>query len=272
MKRTFSTEEAQRIFAAAAERQQATLRDEGEHLTLSELEESAAAAGIDPEHVRAAAERLVRPSHTASKRRFLGLPVENRRSIALPFPLDDNTWGRIVEELRSVFGKRGLATEVGVLREWTSDAGEQRSPVMVTAEPDGNGTRLTIERSTWSQTLGLGGGTLSLFITAIMLSLTAAASGETDLWLVALFMTVIGLILTAALFAGTRIAANRDSKRFEEAFRRIRHVGSAPHVNEPQSATNQATDPPHQKPLLSIDDTPETTPLRQNSSTRHRER
>lgn len=224
MKRTFSKEEARQIFADAAERQQELVREADDHLTLDELEESALAAGIDPAHVRAAAEHLVRPAHSSAQRSFLGVPVENRRSVTLPFQVGDEEWGRIVVELRSVFGKRGLASDVGAIREWVSDANEHNSPIRVTAEPEGEATRLTIERSTLSRILGFGGGSMSILLTAVILLSIAVGGGEADVFIPAFIMLMVGILFATGVVVGSRASASRDTQRFEEAVRRIRQI------------------------------------------------
>ena len=237
MKRTFSKEEAQQIFAAAADRQQAEHRETGERLTLEELEEAAAAAGINSKHVLAAAEDLVLLAHAGTQRRVLGLPVESSRSITLSHAVDDPEWGLIVEELRAVFKKRGIATEVGAVREWASESDDRRSPVRVTAAPAGEGTRLTFERSRWNQVAGLGGGALSLILTAALLAVIASVGGETDLLLPIIIMSIVGALFSVGVAVGTRASATRDEARFDEAVRRIRQIGEkratgAPSVGE----------------------------------------
>lgn len=223
MKRTFSKEEAQQIFAAAADRQQAHHHETGERLTLEELEEAATAAGIDPIHVRAAAEGLMLPAGAGTQRRVLGLPVESSRSITIPFAVDDVEWGLIIEELRSVFKKRGIATEVGAVREWASESDDRRSPVRVTASPAGEATSLSFERSRWNQVAGLGSGALSLLFTAFILAIVSAAGGAADVPI--LLMTIIGGLFSVGVAVGTHAIAKRDEARFDEAIRRIQRIG-----------------------------------------------
>ncbi|MDX1428832.1 MAG: hypothetical protein R3282_01040, partial [Rhodothermales bacterium] len=147
--RKFSREEAEEIFAGAARRQQEARTKDESHLTLEELEAAARDAGIDAEFVRAAAADLLRPSHASHVRRFVGIPVEVRKSKLLPAPPTAVDWGAVVTGLRSVFGKQGMATDLGTVREWTSDPSEGSMPARVVIEPYEDGTRVTIERKMW---------------------------------------------------------------------------------------------------------------------------
>ena len=143
----FSEEEAQRIFARAAERQHAA-GDAPPGFSLDELTEIGAAAGLSPEHLRAAVAEVHAEQAAPGAETFGGVPVAVRRSRVLPGPLTDESWEAVVGRLRRTFGSKGLTTEVGRTREWTgtNTAGGLLN-LHATAIPVEGGTRILLETS-----------------------------------------------------------------------------------------------------------------------------
>lgn len=141
MSRQFSQDEAQDIFARAAQRQHATdMRGEG--LTLAELQEIGRAAGLDPEHVAAAvADAGQRPVEPAV---YAGVNVTPRASRVVSGEMTDDVWEQVVARLRQTFETQGVASDVGRVREWTSGSD---SNLLLTAEPAPGGTAVTITTS-----------------------------------------------------------------------------------------------------------------------------
>ena len=145
----FSEDEARRIFARAAERQQAA-EPASEGLSLAELQEVGRAAGLDPSHVAAAVAEVrggvVSPD--APPATFLGVDVEPRASRVLPAEVTDDVWGQMVGRLRPTFKTIGVTSEVGAVREWqgTNERGGL-SNLCMTAEPAEGGTLVTLQTS-----------------------------------------------------------------------------------------------------------------------------
>ena len=250
MKRQFSKEEARRIFADAAERQQAAQPEDNEYLTLEELEESATAAGIDSAYIRAAAENFVRPTRLEAHRRFLGIPVETKKSVLLPFAVGDEEWALIVAEIRSVFKRHGIASEVGTIREWISEASSRATPIRVTLEPIGDETRLTIERSMWRRTLGAGAGSMGIVVASFLLfALSIAGAGE-EAWMPALIMLVMGTLFATGVVTTTRLASRHDAKRFDLAIEGIRKIGTERSEATSQIYPNEETRPTVPEPAV----------------------
>ncbi|MBT8402082.1 MAG: hypothetical protein KJO98_16520 [Rhodothermia bacterium] len=215
-RRKFSREEAEQIFAGAARRQQEARHHDETFLTLDELEAAAKDAGIDEEHVRAAAADILRPSHAPHVRSFLGVPVEVRESKLITVPPAAVDWGAVVTGLRSVFGKQGVATDLGSVREWTSDAAEGNMPTRVVIEPEGGGTRVTVERKMWPSVVGvLSGAATTLSVGLIIAGLWLAGSGGNPMWVPALVVTAFSVIFGAV---GHRLI-NREGKRTIARFR-----------------------------------------------------
>ena len=83
MDRQFSEDEAREVFARAAERQH-EVRSKGEGLSLDELRAIGREAGLDPEHIEAAA-RAVATGEPETGRTGLGpLPSGVFRTVVLP--------------------------------------------------------------------------------------------------------------------------------------------------------------------------------------------
>ncbi|MEZ4417567.1 MAG: hypothetical protein R3E10_17565 [Gemmatimonadota bacterium] len=221
----FTDDEIRLILARAAERQEQTghgraLARTG--LTLSDLEAVASEAGIDPEHVTAAAREL-------QLRREQGLPApvsSNPDELAhvrvFSGPVDDELWGHIVGELRSTFGVAGATSQFGRIREWatTTDKNDSggRPAIRVRVEPDGEGTSITIRQSLKSMRQlptvlgGIFGGFAVVF--AVLIGLGAFEPGAAVLPAVFGGASILSWI-------GARLAYRGTLAKSEDQFRRV---------------------------------------------------
>ncbi|MDT0631747.1 hypothetical protein RQM47_05505 [Rubrivirga sp. S365] len=147
MPERFSEEDARRIFARAAERQQAA-EPAAEGLSLAELQEVGRAAGLDPAHVAAAVAEVRGAPAPAPPATFLGVDVEPRASRVIPGGVTDEVWEQMVARLRQTFKSKGTPTDVGRIREWTSGP---NSSLYATVEPVPEGTRVTLTTSKASE-------------------------------------------------------------------------------------------------------------------------
>jgi hypothetical protein len=103
-------------------------------LTLAEIQSIGVEVGVAPEEIARAAASL--DARGRKKRTSWGMPIEVGHSVALPRPLSDDEWERLVGELRSTFGARGRVRVQGGLREWTN------GNLHACAEPTQTGYRL----------------------------------------------------------------------------------------------------------------------------------
>lgn len=103
--RRYRDEEVREIFEAAARQEIGgpPASPEAQGLTLVDLQEIGREIGLEPTAVTRAAAAL-----------------EVGRSVALPRPLSDSEWERLVAELRTTFGARGSVVSRGGLREWVN--------------------------------------------------------------------------------------------------------------------------------------------------------
>ncbi|MEL7360478.1 MAG: hypothetical protein AAFN13_00250 [Bacteroidota bacterium] len=149
----YSEAEVQAILKRAAERQhRADLSAEARASGLSknELEHVAAAAGIDPEHVQAAAlevERGTAPTAAPTLlERAAGAPTRIHLERTTPGHLDDALWQKLVVELRRTFDTPGIPDQLGAIREWRSNPNVQDQATFQAEEVDGV-VHLTLRRS-----------------------------------------------------------------------------------------------------------------------------
>ena len=188
----FTEEEARQIFARAAERQHA-VEARGEGLSLKELQEIGREVGLDPEHVAAAVAEL-RSGLPVEPVVVAGVDVTPRRVRVLPGELTDEVWEQMVGRLRQTFGAKGIPSEVGRRREWTSGP---TSNLHVVAEPVAGGTSVTLETARDSGAAGLwlapatGGGAVLLFL---VLAALQGKLGDPVLWGFVVAFLVFGVV------------------------------------------------------------------------------
>lgn len=120
--RKFNDEEVALIIKRAAELQQ-TQQTESEPstaLTLTEVEEIAREAGIDPKLIRQAAHGLDRPSETSRPSPWLGAPTSLvfERVVDGEIPIED--FEPLINEIRRTLGDNGVPSVLGRTLAWTS--------------------------------------------------------------------------------------------------------------------------------------------------------
>jgi hypothetical protein len=250
MPRRYSEEEAQRIFALVADRQRMTSGAEG--LSLSELEEAAQAAGLDPGLVAIAAAEL--DSAPQAEKTLLGTPIEVIRSRVFDGTLDDDAWASMVAACRREFGQPGMAGQIGRLREWTVISGGTKNGITtrLTVEPTGDGTRVTLSRSIRDTVFGF---TLAATIQWVMATLFFTlwmAGVDPEMWIASMVMAGMGTLFGVGAQIGSRVWRRREARRFESLLDRLELVArdTAP---QPSSRTVRA-EPRIDPGLLDTDD------------------
>jgi hypothetical protein len=111
-----------------------------EGLTLVQLQDIAAEAGIAPDRIASAARSLeVRPRIGQDEDPYLGVVVDVSHVVALPRMMSDDEWDRFVVRLRDTFDDPGQVRKEGSLRTWT------HGTLKVLLEPLAQGARLRFE-------------------------------------------------------------------------------------------------------------------------------
>jgi hypothetical protein len=170
--RRYDDDEAAEIFRKAAEGPQSlpsqAAGDQG--MTLAELQDIAREAGISPDAVAIAARSLeIQPR--ASGRRFLGLPIDVERTVALERRLSDAEWERLVVQLRETFHARGQVSSTGSFRQWTN------GNLQVLLEPTPTGQRLRLSTMKGNAVASMSIGIAMLGIGVVM-AIAATISGH----------------------------------------------------------------------------------------------
>ena len=128
--RRFNDEEVALIIKRAAELQQTERVEPSTALTLSDVEQIAREAGIDPELIRRAALGLDRPAPEARPSVWFGSPTHLvfERVVEGEIPTDE--FEPMVAEIRRSVGDNGIPSVLGRTLSWTSSPGGRRSPSM----------------------------------------------------------------------------------------------------------------------------------------------
>lgn len=232
MARHFSEEEARRIFARAAERQHSGPAL-GEGLTLEELQAIGREAGIDPEHVAAAAAEDVGPYRPPM---WAGVPIRTQRVRRLAGPVDDAAWGRILDVLRERHQTPGAAEQIGDRRSWTVHEGSLHGE-RVRIETTPGGTALTVESGLAPEKgTAVGLTVMAGFLGALMGVVGAVKDKPSLLWF-AFVMAVLVVVVPLVTRASARRRARTRPAEMDALADRIEriaasappsHVGAAP--------------------------------------------
>ncbi|NNF13487.1 MAG: hypothetical protein HKN72_09695 [Gemmatimonadetes bacterium] len=226
----FSEDDARKILARAAERQEAAERAQlgsGGGVSLEELQSIADEVGIDPNYVQAAAGELALKQRSPAMDFRMGLPTRLEEVRMLPGSVSDRQWGQMVAVFREAFGRSGMTAEFGDVREWISaNIGSEGMPVTVRLEPTEDGTLMTLSQSTKTITgLGpaLGGsfGAMGGFLAALL----AVGDFENAVWVlpVLLFILAIGSVGGVAL--GGRSFVKKRTALFDSVADKVELIG-----------------------------------------------
>lgn len=219
--RRYDEDEVRRILGHAGELQ-AREADRDGGLTIGQLEEVAREAGLDPAHVRRAAESLpaprsLAPAAPAGIARWRGGPtqlVAERRLSRAPTPAMHE---RLVSLLREWSGASGDVSVVGSTLSWRGRVGKAR--IEVELAPDGGGALLRVRADLTElaadtyggRAIALGGGAGFLAVASTISLLGPAAFA-------------VGGALVAA---GALAARHRYARLVEEHEREARSLADA---------------------------------------------
>ena len=236
--RRYSEQEIAAIFEQAAEAQKAAQGQlsRGEGLTVAELQQIGKEAGLTPEFIAQAADKLDRkPLMVAASpsSRYLGLPISISRTIDLPGPLSDEAWERLVADLRETFQAAGKVEQDGSLRHWWN------GNLHAFVEPSASGYRLRMHmlNEYWRGVLT---GSMVFLAMGIMFILTLAASGDfMVVWDKTIFMSIFAMAglggLGLSAYRLPRWVREREQQMEAVAARAVELTGevSAPISHEP---------------------------------------
>ena len=241
-KRRYSESEITLIFKQAAKAQEATRRNlsHSEGLTLAELQHIGQEAGITPAFIARAAATLNQADVPPPPSTYLGLPLSVARTVALPGPLSDEGWDRLVGDLRETFQASGEVWRDGSLRQW------RNGNLYAHVEPTDSGHRLRFRTTSATLQSGLIGG-LILFAVGLVFMLTLALKGdfmvELDKTFFVSMFAVLGLgSMGVSAYRLPYWAAQRGRQMEAIATRAVERAGTSPAVSPLKSAAPQGLD------------------------------
>lgn len=204
--RRYGDREVRRLLQRAAELQkQESVReyaDDGGGLTLTDLQEVAAEAGIHPRYIQQAAAGIEqsRPSGFAARLAGTGLTITVERVV--PGELAEEGFEQAILEIQRAFSGSGNASMVGRTLMWKSDTMDHQSSLQVTVSSRRGETRIRAEErlhgTAAAAHLGIVVGAGTGVGLGVGISVGLAALGS------ALFATLFPVGAIGGLYAGVR--------------------------------------------------------------------
>ncbi len=270
----YTDNEVHAIFERAAARQDEAERAEDASragLSLTELQQIGQEAGIDPAHIALAASELgvsgVSPV-TPQQDSFIGIPTRLSTSRVINGHISDDAWERMVLELRNIYGRDGIAGEIGKVREWTvtSSVGRMDRPVKVTLKPEETDTLVIVNQELKGQAIGFSIGTavyLAMGLLMVLVNLLSTSGDPPPIGVGMMFLGMATLFFGGALF-GTRIYAKSQQTKFARTLDRIELIAGSSAAEETLSEAA--------RPQIDLDALPDAgQSVAEEAQRRHRE-
>ncbi|RMH59952.1 MAG: hypothetical protein D6685_10715 [Bacteroidetes bacterium] len=219
--RLYGDQEIRAILRRAAERQHLDPAppQHREGLTLEELQQVAAEAGIEPAHVEAAIAEIERTPPEARGVQVWGAPMHVEREGFIEGTVPDPAWEEMVAALQQAYNGPGEVRRIGRTREW-SFAGSSGDGVLVSvAERDG-GTRIRLSTSLTSRAVSSYAPALAI---GFILSMVAVGTIESGLLASVAFVTILGVFYAAAR-AVFRYLAGFQRDKADDVMRRLEAI------------------------------------------------
>jgi hypothetical protein len=154
--RRYGDREIAKILKRASQMQrESPARPDPSGLTLAELEEIAAEAGIDVENLRLAAAEVATQPENSLETRVLGAPLTQRLQRAIPGELPTEAFGSLVPLLQVESGTTGQASTVGRTLTWAStSSGNSARTLNVLVIAENGETRIQLEERSSQAAIG----------------------------------------------------------------------------------------------------------------------
>ena len=226
-------------------------------LSLDELEQIAAEAGIDPDYVKAAALEL-EEGRTDKSYHVFGGPTSIELERIVEGEMTEAKWEEAVGEIRRIFEAAGEVGQIGRTREWIhrDQTGER---VHITVAPQGENTKIRLFYRMTDWAVALHAPITSVAIAPIILQFIFLNLGP-------LLETAIGLFILMAFHMLARLAFGALSRKQERKSRkllaRLEELIAVPDATAPEPAQRIATPLPGRidAALLSDDAAPDHAP------------
>lgn len=221
-RRLYTDKEFSAVLKRAAELQRDEGFDDSPGLSLSELEQIAEDAGIDSGFVRRAAFELEAGEFAESNRLFGG-PTHIDFERIVDGEMSEETWDRVVGEIRRTFAADGRIREESLEREWIHQD-QMGARAHLTVAPTGSETRIRVSyRLTewlWLHFIMLCVGIAPVAVQYAVLNLGAIA--ETG---IALFILMVFYMIGWITF---RVFSRRQERRMRRLIARLERIVADP--------------------------------------------
>ncbi len=239
--RLFGEEDVAKILKRATERQ-SKRKAPSAGLTLEEIKQVAAEAGIDPRHIADAAREITEPSagtlqaapNTApsiDRPNFWGGPLSVTRETVVDGTIDEFAWEEMVSEARREFNDTGEVRKWSNSREWASSVNNARSHVTITTRS--GKSRLQVF---WSNTaLAAAAWVPALVVSLISLPIVFEELALTGGLAAFVILSVLIMAFSAARQA-TSLIARQQQKKMDRLLARLEQIArlrAAPGLDVP---------------------------------------
>ncbi len=219
--RRFSEREIREVFERAAAQQQAASQP-SEGLTVAEMQEVAASAGIAPEFVAQAAQAVALGEPERGRTTIGPVPTGVYHTELLPVPPSDDLWARLTADLRRTFDAEGKVRADGPVREW------RNGNLRATLEPAGTGSRLSLRTRRDAAASGAVNGAVLMAVGVVAVAISLVGYGDAETALGWLWMILGGGLLTAVGWTSQRSWARARQEQMEAVAARAGQAAAPP--------------------------------------------
>lgn len=246
--RRYTDKEIRRLLTQAAEIQKKETghdhRDDGGGLTLADLQEIAAEAGIHPRYLQQAAASIDSPKATGLGPALAGSVLNISVERTVPGELGEEDFERAIVDIQHAFKQPGTASMVGRTLMWKTEATDTQRALQVTVSSRGGETHIRAAEQLKVLAAGLyigvvgGVGTGVGLGVGLPVGLSVLASP--------LFAALFPVGIIGGLYAGMRAVMKRTATRRRRELERIadRIAGYARVSADRMEASGQGTLPP----------------------------
>lgn len=213
----FDRDQISKILKRAAELEHKNhINDDGDGLSVEELQEVAKEVGLHPKYIRLAAEELERPSPSFLSKIFGG-PFNYRHSSVVEGTLSNKKWEEIVAQIRHSIGKNGKPSKFGDTFEWELRDDETQH-LQIYVSPQGEQTSIQINADFKNYAALIYGalGTMGVTLIAVLIPILFKKAGLP----LAPLLTFGGIGLLS-FAAGLRFYLSRWTKKKRKTYSRL---------------------------------------------------
>ncbi len=188
-------------------------------LTLAELQEIAAEAGIDPRHLQRAAADLDSEPPSSLGTALAGAPLTVRVERVLPGEFDEQDFERLLPEIQQASAGHGNATMVGRTLTWSSETSQRHRSLQITVSSMGGETLVRAEErlhglagALYGGLVGGGGGGIGIGV---------GVGVGVDVLGSALFATVFPIAVAGGFYLIARQIMKTNARNRREVLERL---------------------------------------------------